>query len=923
MRRIISILLIVTLLNGCDGLFNEVSDAEHVSRAQTYLDENELKSAAIELKNALSKNPDNAQARWLLGRFYVKAGNGLAAEKELNKARELGVNDDSVLPLLLEALLLQENYSRVLEQDISSVRTKNVVAELLASRGLAYIFQNKLDKAGQELDVALLQGPDLPYVLTAKARLSAAARNQEEARSYLDKALEHNSIYAPAWSLVGDLTALMEGPEKAIEAYAKAIENRAYNTADLLKRAFLFIQLKRYEEAQSDLSLLKTKLPDSPDIHYAQGVLYFFQKRFAEAQESLEIVLEGNHDEMLAIFYLGATHFMQNNNEQAKEYLSRFVTVVPGYIPGRTLFAQVKLRDQEFAEAEALLRPVVKTTPEDVFALNLLANALIEQGKTDEAIELLEKVVELQPGEAAAKMQLGVGLLAKGDKEQGVENLEGALEIDPQFQQADVLLVLNYLKEKDIDKALKAAKSFISRQPENVVAHNMLGSVYLAGDQEEEAEHAFQAARKLVPGDPRAGQQLAALALKNKKPEKARMYLKEVLKSQPGHLRTLLELAVLEAKEEKKEAMEAVLKEAMAAHPDAVEPRILLAQEYMKNRKIDQARIVLGDIIEKNRDDPDVLSVLGELQLNSGDFLAARSILRRLVNLQPKKAQAHFLLASVYGGLRNRKDFKTELEKTLELEPAHVPARIALMRLLMTDGKTDVVRENLASLKEAAGENPDVLMLEGMVLEKLGEKQSALAVYKKLFKLQPNNTTLFFLTRFQQSIGQKEEAIKILEQWNRDHPGDIDVMLKLASSYLTVDREAEAIGQYQHVLKLSENNLMALNDLAWYLRKSDLNQALSYAERAAAIAPESIIIMDTLAMLLINKGEMVRAQRLISRALGQEPENPTLNYRRILFLDKNGQKSEAKNDLAALLKKDSQFPERAEAERMFKRLSDM
>ncbi|MCF6239008.1 MAG: tetratricopeptide repeat protein [Candidatus Marinimicrobia bacterium] len=142
--RIISILL-VFLLAGCDGLFNEVSDAEYVSRAQTFLDEGKLKSASIELKNALANNPDNAQARWLLGRLYVEMGNGIVAEKELNKALNLGVSNGSVLPYLLEALLLQKKYKEVLEQHASELGS-DAAANVLASRGLAYHFQKKPKK---------------------------------------------------------------------------------------------------------------------------------------------------------------------------------------------------------------------------------------------------------------------------------------------------------------------------------------------------------------------------------------------------------------------------------------------------------------------------------------------------------------------------------------------------------------------------------------------------------------------------------------------------------------------------------------------------------------------------------------------------------------------------------------------------------
>ena len=921
MKQIISALFILALLSGCDGLFNEISDAEHVSRAQTYLDEGKLTSASIELKNALSKNSNNAQAHWLLGKLHVETGDGLSAEKELTKAKELGVNDDSVLPLLLEALLLQENYSEVLKQDISSVRTDEIIARLKASRGLALLAQKETDKARQELDAALLLGSDLPYVLTARARLGAVEENIEEARSYLDKALVQNSTYALAWSLRGDLVSLNDGLEKAVEAYTKAIKNRFNNGGDLLKRSFLLIQLKRYEEAQSDLNLLKARFPKHIGVNYAQGVLYFNQRRLPEAQEFLEQVLKGNNDEMMAIFYLGATHFLQGNYEQAEGYLSRFVTIVPHHIPGRMLLAQIKLNDRKFAETETLIRPVVKSNPKDVQALDLLANALIYQGKTDEAIGLLEKVVKLQPEAAEARMRLGVGLLSKGEKEQGFKSLEHAIEIDPQFQQADIILVLNHLKENDVDGALKAAKSFVSRQPKNALAHNMLGLSYLASKQVIEAKKSFQTAIKQAPGDPEANRQLALLALKNENHAEALGYLKGVLKHHPGHAQTLISMAGIEAMQGHTKEEEKILLEVISSNPKSVEPRVLLSRKYLKEKRADRAHSVLGEILEKERNTPAVLAVLGEIQLTLRDYKSAESTLKQLTQLQPEMAQAHFLLAKAYKGLNDHENQKKSLEETLKLAPKHAGANIDYIRILISEGDIAEGKERLEKSKAAIKDDVTRLSLEGAILLEMEEFEKALPVYLEMYNKKANSKTLLALVKIYEKMGKQSGAIPYLESWIRDYPNDISARLVVATIYIEEGREADAISQYREILNYSKDNVAALNNLAWYLRKTDPDKALAFAEKAYANNRTSVTVMDTLAVLVSQSGDTARAQRLIERALAQQPTNPNLIYHRIQILEKAGQTQEAKSSLEALLKKDLAFPKKAEAKQMLKRLS--
>jgi tetratricopeptide (TPR) repeat protein len=127
------------------------------------------------------------------------------------------------------------------------------------------------------------------------------------------------------------------------------------------------------------------------------------------------------------------------------------------------------------------------------------------------------------------------------------------------------------------------------------------------------------------------------------------------------------------------------------------------------------------------------------------------------------------------------------------------------------------------------------------------------------------------------------------------------------------------VEQYRQILKRSENNLVALNNLAWYLRASEPRQSLAYAEKAHALAPESVSIMDTLASSLLENGETERALRMMERALAAKPGDPALVYRQAI-MEKLGRQDEARDKLRAMLDGNPQFPEKAEAEQLLIRL---
>ena len=124
-----------------------MADDRFVRDARQYLEKGELNAAVIQLKNALQRDPNNAQARLLLGKSHLDMGDGASAEKELERARELGVEADVVLPLLGKAWLLMNRPERVLETIDAGGHQGDALADRLYLRGQAFVLQKQLDQA--------------------------------------------------------------------------------------------------------------------------------------------------------------------------------------------------------------------------------------------------------------------------------------------------------------------------------------------------------------------------------------------------------------------------------------------------------------------------------------------------------------------------------------------------------------------------------------------------------------------------------------------------------------------------------------------------------------------------------------------------------------------------------------------------------
>jgi predicted Zn-dependent protease len=100
-------------LGGCQRI---TDPAALIAEARQYRQQGDISAAAVQLKNALQKDPDNRDARRLLGEVYIEQADAVAAEKELRRALALGAPSNELLILLAKSMLLQGQYQRMLDE---------------------------------------------------------------------------------------------------------------------------------------------------------------------------------------------------------------------------------------------------------------------------------------------------------------------------------------------------------------------------------------------------------------------------------------------------------------------------------------------------------------------------------------------------------------------------------------------------------------------------------------------------------------------------------------------------------------------------------------------------------------------------------------------------------------------------------------
>jgi tetratricopeptide (TPR) repeat protein len=148
--------------------------------------------------------------------------------------------------------------------------------------------------------------------------------------------------------------------------------------------------------------------------------------------------------------------------------------------------------------------------------------------------------------------------------------------------------------------------------------------------------------------------------------------------------------------------------------------------------------------------------------------------------------------------------------------------------------------------------------------------------------------------------------------------------LELASDDERARRYDEAIAQYRAILGYNANNPIALNNLAYGLavQKNRPEEALPFAERAAALNPKDWTTLDTIAWVHHLLGRQNDAMRSIAAAVtaSPAPQNAEVYWHAAaIFLDA-GDRTRALQMMQTALAMDPSIADRADVKDVRRRL---
>ncbi len=776
----------------------------------------------IELRARQQAAPDDPEAAYALGAFYLDQGEPIAAAEQLQRAIDGGTGAADAWLLLGRSWLLQDKLAEVQARiPIDEIADPAIQAEVRVLQGLAWIEKERPDEARRSFKEALDLAPDLSNAYLGLARLNLAAGNALAAREALTSAAQGTR---PDTAEIADLQGQVALADKDYAAAEVAFQAACDARPDQIwrRRPLAHVQLvrNRLDAADVNIALVAAAAPRDPALPYLSAYSAYLRKDYQRAYEIIAPTLRGRVEDPGTHFIAGASAFWLGNDNQAADLLAPYLEHVPSDGTARRMLATSHLRLGNAAAALATIKPLLEDGQPDAGALSLAGQAALLTGDGRVAVGYLESAVAQKPDDKSLSRLLGAARITAGDRAAGIAALERlAADGGPGTDELELGLLRERLKDADLKGVTAAAARYRDRHPDRPEGYLFTGIAQARTGALEPARKSFEQVLSLDQKNVDALIGLADVSLRQGDVKAAEAAIERAVplrKSDPVLMRNYT--AILLAAGKPQRAIDG-LRQATQANPNDPRLLVLLAAALTDlGQPLDALQTLEGQGDGKN---PAILAERARAALRAGRADSAVADARARAALEPQSAAAQLELGRALEQAEQLPEAREAYRKARSLQPDNADAAIGSARLKLLALSPPLsgpsVREALNAIAETLKQHPtgaDATRLRAIVAVLVGKPDQAAHLLEPLYAAEPDADTALALAFAKVQDKDPKGGIALLRRHLERFPKDPRVRLMLAR-YLMADRQTPAaVEQLKTLLEQDWSNTDAQIDLA-------------------------------------------------------------------------------------------------------------
>ena len=637
----------------------------------------------------------------------------------------------------------------------------------------------------------------------------------------------------------------LQEANRAFQELSRTLELDPENYQARIDLTNMLVAAKYFKEAQEHLDILTAKQPNNPDVHMALANFKDRQGDLPGAMQEMQkaISLDPNRSE--AFLNLAIMQMQAQQYDAAEVSLKKAGALDPKAMNAQLALGGFYQSRGRLPEAEEQFKHAVTVDPKNPDPRSSLVRLYMMENKKADAESFLTQTKKDLSDIPAGYRMLGDYYFATGDLDKGVAEYGAIYNDHPKDIQTKKNYIQLLILKNRLDEARKLNDEILKAGPQDTEALIFRGQIKMRDGHLDEAVNSLQAALK---NDPENGV--------------AHYHLGLALDQQGNRGRA-----------------ETEWREAVRLRPDLMEAQRALAAVSMSKKDWDALNQTASTIIQAQPMSADGYALRAIADVNRKQFPKAEEDINKAIEVAPQNPVGYVQMGNLRQLQKQYPQAEKSYLKALDVDPANSDALNGLMTVYILQKDVDkAIAAVNAQIAKVPNNSAFYDLLGTALFNNKKDSKGAEAALRKAAELDKKNSdALIKLGQVFKAEGSPDEAISTFQRSVKDNPGEISFYILLGELYEGQKNWDHAKEMYQKALTIQPENPVASNNLAYVMLTTggNIDVAISLAQTARRLMPDSANAADTLGWAYFQKGLYPTAIELFKEALKKNPTDAT------------------------------------------------
>ncbi len=428
-------------------------------------------------KKVVAEDSNNKSGHLGLALLELEQGNFEQAETHADEAY-LGSGQDPLIDYVKGSVFRYQRRVGEAIEYLERATNQNAghVPALLELAG-AYIENNELDKAREQLDAAFDVTPGNPMLKYYDGLMYAIEGKQSEAEEMLLKSEDLIKTYPPATRTYAHVSYRLGKCENAQPYFERFLDHMPNDKMTVLALADCYTRMGKPERALAAVQPILEANPDDMGANLqaagAAGLLRDLRDAKPIVEKTFKLAVKDESVDIETRKMLGRRFaYLQYVTGELKEALASLDTLLMEYgddTQSLILLSNIYMETGELSLAEQTTQKLFQIIPESVEGLNTMGAIRFRQRQLVEAVEYYNRAIEISPRYQSALKNRALALIGTGEYSAAKDDLIILLAEKPNDGELRGLMGRVYLEQQEPLEAMKQLKQAHSAAPKSAV----------------------------------------------------------------------------------------------------------------------------------------------------------------------------------------------------------------------------------------------------------------------------------------------------------------------------------------------------------------------------------------------------------------------------------------------------------------------